>query len=317
MLNLNTNTIKPEMKLGLDPEKAMRLKSAVINFIVPIVSMVLCLVLILVVIVPTYKQMPLKKSELDAATQKKQDLTTKLDNLNKLEQYKSVLDENLALVNKVLVTTSEEPKVSDEILQIAFASGMTVERLVTSGSTPANAPAAAAAPATTASEDVEGAPKTTTTPVAEPVTAKSINASLGATGNLDQLEVFLTELENAARFVGVSSFRFTSVTGKGASDDGMYTFTISLDAPYMAVNSTASTDDPVEAELDTAKYQDFIAKLKALKFYEFSSLVLTPEKPVTPVTPPATPSTPTTPVTPPAVQGASTGNKPASSEKKK
>ena len=253
---------KPKLELGFDAQK---IKSVLLNFVVPLIAFGISLIIILVVIYPSFKNLPKIKSELATKAALKQTLTTKLLTLNKLVDFKTVVEEDSNLVNKVLVLEEQVPRLLDEVNQIATDSGMSVTRLSYSyGNT------------------------TTSSDTAAKKAYSSVTISLGTDSSYDQIIVFLQAAENAARFLSVPNFRYAS--GMNATGEKKLSSSFALDSPYLSVQSTAVTDDPITLDISSQGFVTFINMIKSLKYYEFINpnieVVKTPE--VSETTPSAT-----------------------------
>ena len=271
MPNLNNMSIdslqsqpEPKKMRGLDPEQVLRLKNTLVNFIIPLICFSSSLLLIALVLYPTYNILPALRQELAANTDKRDQLNTKLEKLKKIVAFKATVDEDSALVNTILSTEPAEPKLLDQVNQIAVNSGLKVLRLAYSGSSKEN----------------------------------NVNVSLGAEGNLDQLTLFTESIESAARVVLLDSFRYTQ--GTDADKNSVLSVSITINAPYLFVQSTAVTDDPIDIDLSSEAFNNLIAKIKAFKVYDFSSLPLPPQE--VPAAPAAEGTTSAAPA--PTVQGA-------------
>jgi len=145
----------------------------------------------------------------------------------------------------------------DQVNQIATDSGMSVTRLSYSyGST------------STMSSETE---------VKKPYS--SVTVSLGTDSSYDQIIVFLQSVENAARFLSVPNFRYAS--SMNATGDKKLSSGFALDSPYLSVQSTAVTDEPVALDISSQSFVTFINMIKSLKYYEFVNpnieVVKTPE----------------------------------------
>jgi Tfp pilus assembly protein PilO len=267
--------MKPEDKKtkGLDIDTG-KIKGILLNFIVPLISFGIATLLIIFVVYPSIKKLPEVKSELARKAGMKQTLNTKLQRLNRLVDFKAVVDEDSGLVNKVLVSEEEVPRLLDQVNQIATGAGMSVTRLSYSyGSTGTSDKAAKKAYST-------------------------VSVSLGTDTNYDQMVLLMQAVENAARFVSIPNFRYS--TGTSTTGDKKLTASFSLDSPYLFVQSTAATDEPLELDISSQEFIDFVNMIKGLKYYEFlnPNIEVVKEEPVAET--PAVPATATTGTTVPA-----------------
>lgn len=234
--------------LGIDVEG---LKETMVNFIVPLVSLGIVAFLILVFALPIFKSLP----ELTATYKTNQDkirsLESKVIKLKEIKKYQAVIDENSALVNKVLVSVEDVPRVSEQIRQISLNSGLTITRLNFSTST-------GPLPGSATPEGLEGVE------VATPVT----RLSLGTDGVYGQIIAFMKSLEESAQLVTIDSFRFAK--NNTSDTTGVLSLSFSLEAPYLFVQSNAVTDDAVNLNLNDPDFARIMAELKEYRYYEFS-----------------------------------------------
>ncbi len=260
------------------------IKETLLNFIVPLVAVGICAALFLFVILPGIKTNPEKLVEVDKARALNTQLTEKLDNLNKIESYETVIKDYETLVSKVLLSKPMVPELLTQVDTIAKESGLEVTKLTYSFTEAAKV-------------EKEGPDY------------PLVNVSLGATGNYEQLVAFFENIEKAARFVYVDNFRFSE---EKTDKKTALAIQVSLSAPYLEVESKAVTDEPIKIDITDQKFISFIDKLKKLKYYEpvvniDVSNKATEEEPESapesaPETPPETPPTdgaPQAPVAPP------------------
>lgn len=238
--------MKPEEKkktsIKIDTSK---IKEVLLNFVVPLIAFGLSLVLILIVVYPNFKNLSVVKEELNQKQQLKKVLEDKLVVLNRLVDFKSVVDEDSDLANKVLVNEVEVPKLLDQVNQIATNSGMNVTTLSYS----------------------YGGSGTSDIGAEKKVSYSNVSVALGTDSSFDQLVIFLKAIENAARFVSIPNFRYSETTNsEGESKLGS---SFSIDSPYLFVQSTAVTDEPVTLDISSQSFVDFINMIKGLKYYEF------------------------------------------------
>jgi len=226
--------------LNIDTEK---IKKTLLNFVVPLVASVITLFLFVLVIYPSLKKLPDLKLELSRKVNMKQTLNTKLQRLNRLVDFKVVVDEDSALVNRVLVSGEEVPRLLDQVNQIATNSGMSVTRLSYSYGS------------------IGASDKTQKIPYSV------VSVSLGADANYDQIILLMQSIEKAARFVSVPNFRYSA--GTSSTGDRKLTSSFSIDSPYLFVQSSAVTDEPIDLDISSQKFIDFINNIKELTYYEF------------------------------------------------
>jgi Tfp pilus assembly protein PilO len=227
-----------------------QIKSALLNFIVPIICIGISAALFFVFIFPALKSIPETETKIEASTSLENQLDKKLKNLRKLVDFQSALTENANLVTDVLVSEAQVPQLFTQIDQIAKEAGLTITRLsysITTGGLPTGALDANSA---------QGA--------AQP-TFKSVTVTAGVTGTYDQFITFVQNLENSARLVNVSNFRYAVNSDK---ETGGLDFSVTLESPYMFVQSNAVTDDPVDLDIAGKDFSALIAKIKTMRIYK-------------------------------------------------
>lgn len=234
--------MKPEDKkpsLGLNINTGA-IKETLLNFVVPLISILISALALILYVYPTYKSVPLKKEELNKKIVLEKTLNSKYNNLKKLVDFKNVLDENSDLVNKVLVNEAEVPKLLDQVNQISDNSGIELNRLSYSyGSSKAEE--------------------------AGSVSFDTVSVALAGEFSHDQMVVFMESVENSARFVRVSNFRYSGKSG----EDGKLSGSFSLDSPYLLVQSNAVTDEPLDLDISNSDFISFMNMIKGLRYYEF------------------------------------------------
>lgn len=236
--------LKKEKKSSIDID-INAIKGAIINFIVPLICLGLTTAIFFIFLFPSYKAIPDLKIQLDEKNTLENQLKSKLSNLNRLVDFQSVVDENSSLVNKVLVSEAAVPALLTQIDNIAKNSGLQISKLNYSFGSAAN----------------ESGPYDV------------VNVNLAVEGSFTQTVTFLKELENAARIINVDTVRYSIDSNEGAlamSSDFV------LVSPYLYVESTAVTDEPVDLDISSAKFQSLIARLKNMKYYDASTLSVPP-----------------------------------------
>lgn len=235
-----------ETKLNLNLNDTLEgVKDVVFNFIVPIVSLFIVLLLVLLVLMPSYREIPDLKNQLEARTLLNSQLDAKLANLNKLTDYKSVIEEDSNLINDVLVQEPRVPQLLTQIDQMAREAGLVVNRL---------------------SYSIDS------TPVPEneaPTAFRTVTVNLVVSGSHTQFIDFMKAVENAARLVSIDNFRYAADTGVN-SDNTEVSYTVNLSSPYLYVQSNAVTDDVVALDIGDKPFLDLMNKLKSLRFYKIS-----------------------------------------------
>lgn len=224
------------------------LKNTILNFIVPIVALLISLGLILVVVIPgfsSYKQNTLTLQEKEKLDNQ---LAEKIKDLNRLIDFRDIVDEDAELVSKVLSDEAKVPELLTQVDRIAGNSGLEVSKLnyALSGGAPGE-------------ENASGSE--------DSASVASVVVNLGVSGQLKQLQVFLEAIEVAARMINVDSLRYSQTDTR----DGIeFSASLVLSSPYFFVQSDAVTDDPIDLELDDAEFIDLINKIKDLTYYDIS-----------------------------------------------
>lgn len=229
------------------------IKEAIVNFLVPLICLGISVALIIIVIYPGYVNRPKAKQEIEVKTQQKLVLEQKSAKLKRLLVFKDVLDQNSTMVDKVLVSKDNVPQLLDEVFQIGTNAGTKVKRLTYSYNEAPNINAA------NASSKASSAP-----------IYKEVLISLGTEGSYDQLVLLLQKIENAARIVSVNSLRYS------IDEKGILAVNYSISSPYLFVQSSAVTDDPVEIDIASQKFIDFVNRIKGFDYYEFKNPNISP-----------------------------------------
>ncbi len=223
-------------------------RNVVINFLIPLSCVVITLVLGVLYIYPKYMEIPSVRAKITAQETLSANLDLKLSNLKNIIDYKEVIIEDSTLVDDVLPSEAKVPQLLTQIDTMAKESGLEVTRL------------------SYAYQDTSSTKaKETGAPDVSDQTQTYITVNLSVDGTYDQIKAFNSLLESSARFVQVDDFRYT-LSNKTEST-GELGVTINLSAPYLYVVSTAVTDEPVDLDIKSKLFNDFIAKLKQLRFY--------------------------------------------------
>lgn len=234
---------KPKVGLNIDTQQ---IKETVLNFVVPLIAVSISILTLLLFVYPSYKNVPVKKLELEGKVTLDRTLNAKYTNLKKLVDFQSVLNEDAAIVNKVLVSEAEVPKLLDQVNQIADNSGIALNRLSYSyGSTSSGGAA-----------DPTGA------------NLSIVSVSLAGDLNYEQMIVFMESVENASRFLKVSTFRYSKAQVT-SGEEGNLSGSFSIDSPYLFVQSTAVTDEPLDLDISSSDFVSFLNMLRSLRYYEF------------------------------------------------
>ncbi len=227
------------MNVGLETDK---IKNLILNFLVPIISVGLSILLFFVVIYPGIKQVPELEKNLTTQKLLRDQLNDKNEKLHRFVDFQAVLDENSALVNQVIPDEQNVPGLLDQLNEISEESGMELTKLSYSV-------------ADTSLRDED-----TVTPYS------AVLVSLGAEGTYNQMVTFMESVEKASRAVNISNFRFSET-----SDDAeRLSITFILNAPYLKVESTAVTDEAIALDIASNDFISFINKVKGLRYFEQS-----------------------------------------------
>lgn len=217
-----------------------KLKSFALNFIVPIVGFSVSLILILTVVIPSFTTIPDLRAELSQKQSLNSTLSKKLSDLERLLDFKKIVDDNSTLINNVLVSEEMVPELLSQVDTIAREAGLEVTRLSYSISQ--------------ASGGSLGYP--------------SVDVSLGVLGTYDQLVNFYKLTESASRLIDVSGYRYAV----GSKDANTLNMNLVLRSPYLFVNSEAVTDDPIDLDVTNQSFLNFVSKIQNLKYYNPNEL---------------------------------------------
>lgn len=217
-------------------------KDVAINFIVPILCTVVSAVLFVVIIYPSFRNVPELQQKLKDTVTLRDQLKEKQAKLGRFIDFRAILEENSNLVDRVMPAEQNVPGLLDQLSQIASEAGLDVTKLSYSLSE-------------TAQGDTDA------------VSYSVVLVSLGADGNYEQMISFMKAAENASRLVNVSNFRFNSVN---LNDVEALSITFVLNAPFMQVQSSAVTDEPIPLDITSADFVSFINRVKALRYFEKS-----------------------------------------------
>ncbi len=218
-----------------------KIKDTLLNFIVPLISILAAVLILSLYTYPAYKELPIKKAELSSKTTLRNTLSKKVDALSKLVDFRNVFDENLAIVNKVLVPEPEVPRLLDQASQIAGKAGMDIDRL-------------------SYSYGSKGSDKSI---------FETVTVSMSVKSSFEQLVLFMELVEKAARYVSVPNFRYSVSTKAEDAGQGSLSSSFSLDSPYLFVESSAVTDEPIGIDMSSKEFTDFMSMLKDLDYYDF------------------------------------------------
>lgn len=218
--------------------KMAAVKGVLLNFIVPLISLSVTGLLAALVVYPMYKALPGLKTDVKTQSDLQDSLQSKLDNLKRLIDFQKVVSENSGLINKVLVSEPLVPQLLNQVDDMARSAGLDISKLSYSYG-----------------EEKKGENA-----------YQRVTVSLSASGTYDQLVAFFKIVEQAARAVGIEDYRFSV----DSSNSGVFSTSFSLYSPYLNVNSSAVTDDPVNLDIGNKQFLEFINKIKSMKFYSYS-----------------------------------------------
>src|SRR3989344_3962979 len=100
-----------------------------LNFLIPIISLAVTGALFIFVVYPSLIKLPIIAKEVESKVKLKDQLDIKLKNLNKILDFKSVVDEDSSLVSQAVSSTTDAPQLLTQIDMIAKDSGLKVQRL--------------------------------------------------------------------------------------------------------------------------------------------------------------------------------------------
>lgn len=228
----------------MNPEPTKSIKDTLLNFIVPIISLVITLILVFVVLMPAIQTSPDLRDELQSARSLEGQLRTKVGVLNRLLDFEVIVEENARLFTRALADEAAVPELLTQIDTVAKESGLEVTKLSYSIT------------------DVGG-----TAEEGEDISYQAVIVNLGTLGGYNQITTFLQNLANSARLVDVISFRFS---GENDEEGFNYASTFILRSPYLAVASQAITDAPITVDVSDPEFQAVLEKVKSLKYYDIS-----------------------------------------------
>jgi Tfp pilus assembly protein PilO len=221
-----------------------------INFLIPLVCLVATGFLVIVILYPSYKALPELKVEASRKETLDNQLKAKLGVLNKLLDYKSVVDENLDLISAVLEAEAKVPQLLTQIDIIARESGLDVTKLSYSFG----------------EQSIGRIDTGGQRGVDADAKVDLVFVSMSVTGNYDQMQNFYANLENSARLVDVDTFRF-NLTEEGSN---VLNISLVLRSPYLFVQSEAVTDDALRLDITDPEFIAMTDKVKGLRFYRIS-----------------------------------------------
>ena len=213
----------------------IKIKSVILGFIVPLVCFVVSVILITLIIVPAIKTFPANTREVNNKQGQINILKNKVEVLEKLVDFKTVVDEDFVLMTTAIPSESQVPQLLTQIDQISNESGLAVVSMNYTMST---------------------------------VLAGEINVTLTSSGNYDQIINFLSNLERSSRIIELDNLRY----GENKDMEGNTTLLVTfvLKSPYLISSSKAITTDPLNLDITDSNFISVLNKIKGLKIYKYS-----------------------------------------------
>jgi Tfp pilus assembly protein PilO len=211
----------------------------------------------LVVLLPSFRALNPLKEEVKTKRTLENQLNSKLSKLRYMVDSKAVVEENAMLIERILPGEARVPQLLTQIDIVAKESGFQVTKMNYSFSEAAKNPTSPASTAGGAAKPIDADPY------------KKVDVSLGVEGNYDQLITFLKNLEDSARMINVSNFRYTSVK-EAENNTGVLDISLALSAPYITISSKAITDDPINLNLADQSFISRLNQMKSIKYYDIS-----------------------------------------------
>lgn len=220
----------PEFKTDI-----VKIKSIISEFVIPLVSVVISLVLVLLIIVPAIKTLPAATREVKNKQEQAEVLKNKIKVLEKLVDFKSVVDEDFMLLTAAIPSESQVPQLLTQIDQISKESGLSVVTM-----------------SYTLSNTLTG----------------EVDVTLTAGGNYDQIVGFLSNLEKSSRIVELDNLRYGE--NKDTEGNSSLLVTFVLKSPYLTSDSKVVTIEPLSLDITEPGFIDLLNKIKGLKVYKYS-----------------------------------------------
>ena len=220
----------PEFKTDI-----VKVKSIISEFVIPLVSVVISLVLVLLIIVPAIKTLPVATREVKNKQEQAEVLKNKIKVLEKLVDFKSVVDEDFMLLTAAIPSESQVPQLLTQIDQISKESGLSVVTM-----------------SYTLSNTLTG----------------EVDVTLTAGGNYDQIVGFLSNLEKSSRIVELDNLRYGE--NKDTEGNSSLLVTFVLKSPYLTLDPKVVTIEPLSLDITEPRFIDLLNKIKGLKVYKYS-----------------------------------------------
>ncbi|MBD3366424.1 hypothetical protein GF360_03760 [candidate division WWE3 bacterium] len=226
-----------------------------LNFLIPLISLIATGLLLFLVLFPKYQEMPLIQENLDEKQHLSRQLQTKVSTLNLLVDLEEVVREYSDFINKTLVSEPTVPELLAQVDLMARESVLGVEQLAYSKGSSSAVPAVGSS----SSSDPSGG--------AQNVSYENVTVSLEALGPRQGLLALMQRVENASRLVVVEDFRYNKSEQEDATG---FSANFKLISPYLDVRADAVTDEVIELDIASPQFTAFIEKVKSLRHYDIS-----------------------------------------------
>lgn len=262
-------------ELGLPKLPKEKILNVLLNFLIPLLSLVGCAILASLVLIPSQEKIPSLKEELSSKQTLSQNLDKKVQTLKDLVDLTTQVEQYAQATEKALLSEPKVPELLAQIDLMVKESGMEVSSLNYSQSEK---------PVVTGESANEGANE----PKISPIEPSVVNVSLSASGSMDSLVNFLKSVENASRLVVLKEFRYSYTAGKDGQPGGL-SANFQLESPYLFVSSSAVTDDPIGLDITSRSFLEKMKKIENLHYYDVSKVTvpapIVPEPVPAPVAP--------------------------------
>lgn len=219
---------------------------ALLNFMVPIILIILSVATFALYISPTYKSLPVSKEEINTKTQEVSVLQAKVDQLKSLQDNKDLVVSDLVKMSWALEERDKVPELSEQVRLMSKDAGVAFSSLDYTSADKNNT-----APVSTPSSEV--------TPDPELYREEKVNVSVNS-ANLSELIKFLKTSENSIRLFRVESLRIsTRETVRDAS--------LVMSSPYLNPSFSSYTQSAAPIDLKNMAYRDFMVNLDAFSNY--------------------------------------------------
>lgn len=231
-MSLGDTDIKDLKKINFKMFNFSGIISFFMNFLVPLVCLVGIGGLVLLVFLPSYREIPQLEADLLQKQKLSKQLDDKVDSLNELVDFKPLIEEYSQNVNRALVSEPLIPELLGQVDMMVREAGLEVGQLSYSKRSSSGT-----------SYDIVG-------------------VALTGTGDGPALLRFMESTEKASRLIVVDDFRYT-----GGEKGESLNVSFSIGSPYLNVESDAVTDDPVPFTLTDPEFKEVIDKVNELNFY--------------------------------------------------